>query len=152
MCRDSHFTAGTSTGAVNAGVLTEDSALAEHSLDLDCLRWQTGRNREELGRERLNAMHSSTSNRCRSRPCGPNDHCDTVRADEARTPEGPGTARDGEPMHAFGTRPVRLGLIPCRVSSSLTSAPHVGREKPYGHKPSYDVLSTSAPLRIEDDL
>lgn len=93
MCRDSHFTAGTSTDAVNAGVLTEDSALAEHSLDPDCLRWQTGRNCEQLGRERLNAMHASTSDRCRSRPCGPNDHCGTVRADEARTPELPGTAR-----------------------------------------------------------
>ncbi|SOE25125.1 aldo/keto reductase [Streptomyces sp. OK228] len=51
-----YFTAATGTDAVNAGVLTEDQALAGHSLAPDYVRWQTGRNREQLGRERLDLV------------------------------------------------------------------------------------------------
>jgi aryl-alcohol dehydrogenase-like predicted oxidoreductase len=48
-----YFTAVTGTDAVNAGVLTEDQARAGHSLAPDYVRWQTGRNRAQLGRDRL---------------------------------------------------------------------------------------------------
>ncbi|MEU9413300.1 aldo/keto reductase [Streptomyces sp. NPDC048281] len=48
-----YFTAATGTDAVQAGVLTEDQAAAGHSLTPHYVRWQTGRNREQLGRGRL---------------------------------------------------------------------------------------------------
>ncbi|MGW4995214.1 aldo/keto reductase [Streptomyces mirabilis] len=48
-----YFAAATGTDAVNTGVLTEDQAAAGHSLTPDYVRWQTGRNRAELGRDRL---------------------------------------------------------------------------------------------------
>ncbi|MFK0287986.1 aldo/keto reductase [Streptomyces sp. NPDC090499] len=48
-----YFTAATGTDAVQAGVLTEDQAAAGHSLTPQYVRWQTSRNREQLGRERL---------------------------------------------------------------------------------------------------
>ncbi|WP_328983099.1 aldo/keto reductase [Streptomyces mirabilis] len=48
-----YFTAATGTDAVNTGVLTEDQAAAGHSLAPDYVRWQTGRNRAQLGRDRL---------------------------------------------------------------------------------------------------
>jgi aryl-alcohol dehydrogenase-like predicted oxidoreductase len=48
-----YFTAATGTDAVNAGVLTEDQAAAGHSLATEYVRWQTGRNRAQLGRDRL---------------------------------------------------------------------------------------------------
>ncbi|AIS02551.1 aldo/keto reductase [Streptomyces glaucescens] len=51
-----YFTAATGTDAVNAGVLTEDQAAAGHSLAPGYVRWQTGRNREQLGRERLDLV------------------------------------------------------------------------------------------------
>ncbi|MFE4540466.1 aldo/keto reductase [Streptomyces scopuliridis] len=51
-----YFTAATGADAVNAGVLTEDQAATGHSLAPDYVRWQTGRNREELGRERLDLV------------------------------------------------------------------------------------------------
>ncbi|MFE4821934.1 aldo/keto reductase [Streptomyces sp. NPDC056704] len=38
---------------MNTGVLTEDQATAGHSLTPDYVRWQTGRNRAQLGRDRL---------------------------------------------------------------------------------------------------
>ncbi|MFJ3804386.1 aldo/keto reductase [Streptomyces sp. NPDC090088] len=38
---------------MQAGILTEDQAVAGHSLTPQYVRWQTGRNREQLGRERL---------------------------------------------------------------------------------------------------
>lgn len=94
------------------------------------VRGSPGRSRADSPRNQpfhdvVNAMHASTSDRCRSRPCRPDDHCGMVGADEARTPEGPGTARSANRVHGFGARPVRFGLTPCRVSSSLTSAPHL---------------------------
>ncbi|MFD8630357.1 aldo/keto reductase [Streptomyces hygroscopicus] len=48
-----YFTAATGVEAVSAGALTEDQAPAGHSLAPDYVRWQTGRNREQLGRDRL---------------------------------------------------------------------------------------------------
>ncbi|MFD3622602.1 aldo/keto reductase [Streptomyces sp. NPDC058676] len=51
-----YFTAATGADAVNAGVLTEDQAMVGHSLTPDYVRWQTGRNREQLGRERLDLV------------------------------------------------------------------------------------------------
>ncbi|MFC9680375.1 aldo/keto reductase, partial [Streptomyces sp. NPDC056948] len=51
-----YFTAATGTDAVNAGVLTEDQALAGHSLAPEYVRWQTGRNREQIGREKLDLV------------------------------------------------------------------------------------------------
>ncbi|MGW1327966.1 aldo/keto reductase [Streptomyces antibioticus] len=50
------FTAATGTDAVNDGVLTEDQAAAGHSLAPDYVRWQTGRNRAQLGRDRLDLV------------------------------------------------------------------------------------------------
>jgi aryl-alcohol dehydrogenase-like predicted oxidoreductase len=51
-----YFTAATGTDAVNAGVLTEDQAVAGHSLAPQYVRWQVGRNREQLGREQLDLV------------------------------------------------------------------------------------------------
>ncbi|MFI9569367.1 aldo/keto reductase [Streptomyces rishiriensis] len=51
-----YFTAATGADAVNAGVLTEDQAVTGHSLTPQYVRWQTGRNREQLGRERLDLV------------------------------------------------------------------------------------------------
>ncbi|MDO0909330.1 aldo/keto reductase [Streptomyces sp. DT2A-34] len=51
-----YFTAATGADAVDAGVLTEDQAVVGHSLTPDYVRWQTGRNREQLGRERLDLV------------------------------------------------------------------------------------------------
>jgi aryl-alcohol dehydrogenase-like predicted oxidoreductase len=51
-----YFTAATGTDAVIAGVLTEDQAAAGHSLAPDYVRWQVRRNREQLGRERLDLI------------------------------------------------------------------------------------------------
>jgi aryl-alcohol dehydrogenase-like predicted oxidoreductase len=51
-----YFTAATGADAVEAGVLTEDQAAAGHSLAADYVRWQTGRNREQLGRDRLDLV------------------------------------------------------------------------------------------------
>ncbi|MFE3328836.1 aldo/keto reductase [Streptomyces sp. NPDC059176] len=50
------FTAATGADAVNDGALTEDQAAAGHSLAPEYVRWQTGRNREQLGRERLDLV------------------------------------------------------------------------------------------------
>jgi aryl-alcohol dehydrogenase-like predicted oxidoreductase len=47
------FTAATGADAVHAAVRTEDQAVAGHSLAPDYVRWQMGRNREQLGRRRL---------------------------------------------------------------------------------------------------
>jgi aryl-alcohol dehydrogenase-like predicted oxidoreductase len=51
-----YFTAATGADAVNAGVLTEDQAVVGHSLAPDYVRWQIRRNREQLGRERLDLV------------------------------------------------------------------------------------------------
>ncbi|MFE7838721.1 aldo/keto reductase [Streptomyces sp. NPDC057474] len=51
-----YFTAVTGADAVNDGVLTEDQAVAGHSLAPDYVRWQIHRNREQLGRERLDLV------------------------------------------------------------------------------------------------
>ncbi|MFF5344086.1 aldo/keto reductase [Streptomyces althioticus] len=51
-----YFTAATGVEAVNAGALTEDQAPAGHSLAPDYVRWQTGRNRAQLGRDRLDLV------------------------------------------------------------------------------------------------
>lgn len=51
-----YFTAATGADAVNAGVLTEDEAAAGHSLAPDYVRWQTGCNRAQLGRDRLDLV------------------------------------------------------------------------------------------------
>ncbi|MBA2811502.1 aldo/keto reductase [Streptomyces sp. KM273126] len=51
-----YFTAATGTDAVNAGVLTEDQAVTGHSLAPDYVRWQTSRNRAQLGRDRLDLV------------------------------------------------------------------------------------------------
>jgi aryl-alcohol dehydrogenase-like predicted oxidoreductase len=51
-----YFTAATGTDAVNAGVLTADPAVAGHSLAPGYVRWQIRRNREQLGRERLDLV------------------------------------------------------------------------------------------------
>ena len=51
-----YFTAATGTDAVNAGVLTADQAVTGHSLAPDYVRWQIRRNREQLGRERLDLV------------------------------------------------------------------------------------------------
>ncbi|MFJ3310302.1 hypothetical protein ACIPSA_46390 [Streptomyces sp. NPDC086549] len=57
MCtKAGYFTAATSTNAVNAGALTEDQAAAGHSLAPEYVRWQTRRNGEQLGRERLDLV------------------------------------------------------------------------------------------------
>ncbi|GHE13836.1 aldo/keto reductase [Streptomyces alanosinicus] len=50
------FTAATGADAVNDGVLTEDQAAAGHSLAPNYVRWQIRRNREQLGRERLDLV------------------------------------------------------------------------------------------------
>ncbi|MFJ2736076.1 aldo/keto reductase [Streptomyces sp. NPDC087317] len=51
-----YFTAATGTDAMNDGVLNQDHAAAGHSLAPDYVRWQTGRNREQLGRDRLDLV------------------------------------------------------------------------------------------------
>jgi aryl-alcohol dehydrogenase-like predicted oxidoreductase len=51
-----YFTAATGTEAVNAGVLTEDQALAGHSLTPAYVGWQIARNRAQLGRDRLDLV------------------------------------------------------------------------------------------------
>ncbi|MCC9711696.1 aldo/keto reductase [Streptomyces sp. MNU76] len=51
-----YFTAATGADAVNDGVLTEDQAVAGHSLAPQYVRWQMGRNRAQLGRERLDLV------------------------------------------------------------------------------------------------
>ncbi|MDX3698025.1 aldo/keto reductase [Streptomyces europaeiscabiei] len=51
-----YFTAATGTDAVNDGVLNQDQAAAGHSLAPDYVRWQTGRNRAQLGRDRLDLV------------------------------------------------------------------------------------------------
>ncbi|MEW2051395.1 aldo/keto reductase [Streptomyces sp. NPDC005476] len=51
-----YFTAATGADAVNAGVLTQDHAMAGHSVAPDYVRWQMGRSREQLGRERLDLV------------------------------------------------------------------------------------------------
>lgn len=51
-----YFTAATGADAVNAGVLTEDQAVTGHSLAPNYVCWQTCRNREQLGRERLDLV------------------------------------------------------------------------------------------------
>jgi aryl-alcohol dehydrogenase-like predicted oxidoreductase len=51
-----YFTTATGTDAVNAGVLTADQASAGHSLAPDYVRCQIARNREQLGRERLDLV------------------------------------------------------------------------------------------------
>lgn len=51
-----YFTSASGADAVNAGVLTEDQAATGHSLVADYVRWQIGRNREELRRERLDLV------------------------------------------------------------------------------------------------
>ncbi|MFI8169838.1 aldo/keto reductase [Streptomyces sp. NPDC085931] len=51
-----YFTAATGTDAVNAGVLTADQAMTGHGLAPDYVRWQISRNREQLGRERLDLV------------------------------------------------------------------------------------------------
>ncbi|MER7178547.1 aldo/keto reductase [Streptomyces hyaluromycini] len=51
-----YFTSATGTDAVNAGILTEDQAAAGHSLAPGYVRWQTGRNRAQLGRDRLDLV------------------------------------------------------------------------------------------------
>ncbi|MFE9813172.1 aldo/keto reductase [Streptomyces sp. NPDC005548] len=50
------FTAATAADAVNAGVLTADDAATGHSLAPGYVRWQLGRNREQLGREKLDLV------------------------------------------------------------------------------------------------
>ncbi|MEV5989356.1 aldo/keto reductase [Streptomyces sp. NPDC052051] len=51
-----YSTAATGADAVHAGVLTEDQAAAGHSLAADYVRWQTSRNRAQLGRDRLDLV------------------------------------------------------------------------------------------------
>jgi len=51
-----YFTAATGADAVNAGVLTEDQAATGHNLVPQYVRWQIRRNREQLGRERLDLV------------------------------------------------------------------------------------------------
>ncbi|MGW1533854.1 aldo/keto reductase [Streptomyces aureus] len=51
-----YFTSATGIDAVNAGVLTEGQAAAGHSLTPDYVRWQTGCNRAQLGRDRLDLV------------------------------------------------------------------------------------------------
>ncbi len=51
-----YFTAATGAEAVNAGVLTQDQAAAGHSLAPAYVRWQTRRNREQLGRDRMDLV------------------------------------------------------------------------------------------------
>nr|WP_206315938.1 aldo/keto reductase [Streptomyces sp. C1-2] len=51
-----YFTAAAGAAAVNAGVLPEDQAAAGHSLAPAYVRWQTRRNREQLGRDRLDLV------------------------------------------------------------------------------------------------
>jgi aryl-alcohol dehydrogenase-like predicted oxidoreductase len=51
-----YFTTATGIDAVNAGVLTAAQASAGHSLAPDYVRWQIRRNREQLGRERLDLV------------------------------------------------------------------------------------------------
>ncbi|MFJ6000508.1 aldo/keto reductase [Streptomyces sp. NPDC092370] len=51
-----YFTTATGIDAVNAGVLTADQNSAGHSLAPDYVRWQIRRNREQLGRERLDLV------------------------------------------------------------------------------------------------
>ncbi|MFE9454517.1 aldo/keto reductase [Streptomyces sp. NPDC006739] len=50
------FTAPTGADAVNDGALTEEQALAGHSLTPDYVRWQIRRNRAQLGRDRLDLV------------------------------------------------------------------------------------------------
>ncbi|MEU7429098.1 aldo/keto reductase [Streptomyces sp. NPDC040750] len=50
------FTAATGADAVDAGVLTEDQAVAGHSLAPNYVRWQIRRNGKQLGRERLDLV------------------------------------------------------------------------------------------------
>ncbi|MGW2827354.1 aldo/keto reductase [Streptomyces sp. NPDC001443] len=51
-----YFTAATGTDAVNDGILNQDQAAAGHSLAPDYVRWQTGRNCAQLGRDRLDLV------------------------------------------------------------------------------------------------
>ncbi|MER7967625.1 aldo/keto reductase [Streptomyces sp. NPDC096080] len=51
-----YFTAATGVDAVNEGVLNQDQAAAGHSLAADYVRWQTSRNRDQLGRDRLDLV------------------------------------------------------------------------------------------------
>ncbi|MEU8718372.1 aldo/keto reductase [Streptomyces sp. NPDC048663] len=51
-----YFTAATGVDAVNDGVLNQDQAAAGHSLAPQYVRWQLARNREQLGRVRLDLV------------------------------------------------------------------------------------------------
>ncbi|WP_432189989.1 aldo/keto reductase [Streptomyces sp. Tue6028] len=51
-----YFTAAIGADALGAGVLTKDHAAAGHSLAPDYVRWQIGRNRAQLGRDRLDVV------------------------------------------------------------------------------------------------
>ncbi|MFJ5228161.1 aldo/keto reductase [Streptomyces sp. NPDC088400] len=70
-----YFTAATGADAVDAGVLTEDQAAAGHSLAPDYVRWQTGRNRAQLGRKRLDLVLLHNPERAH-----PGDRADLHRA------------------------------------------------------------------------
>ncbi|WP_333737354.1 aldo/keto reductase [Streptomyces sp. IBSBF 2806] len=50
------FTAATGADAVNDGVLNQDQAVAGHSLAPNYVHWQIRRNREQLGRDRLDLV------------------------------------------------------------------------------------------------
>ncbi|PAM98052.1 aldo/keto reductase [Streptomyces sp. Alain-F2R5] len=54
--KSGYFTAATGAEAVNAGVLTGDQARSGHSLAPDYVRWQIARNRNQLGRDRLDLV------------------------------------------------------------------------------------------------
>lgn len=66
-----YFTAATGADALNAGVLTEDQAMVGHSLTPDYVRWQMGRNREQLGRERLDPLSVVAESSASYRAAGP---------------------------------------------------------------------------------
>ncbi|MEV6841096.1 hypothetical protein AB0N17_42590 [Streptomyces sp. NPDC051133] len=68
---------------MNDGVLNHDQAAAGHSITPDYMRWQTGRNREPLGRDRLDAAP----------PCTPRSGTPSPSWRKPWRPDmGPGTA------------------------------------------------------------
>ncbi|GHD07591.1 hypothetical protein GCM10010313_26920 [Streptomyces violarus] len=55
-CGQGGYGAAACTDAVHASVLIGDLAATGHSLAPQYVRWQTGRNREQLGREKLDLV------------------------------------------------------------------------------------------------
>lgn len=116
-----YFTATTGIDTVNAGVLTEDEAAAGHSLAPVYVRWQTGRNRQQFGRDRLDL--TLLQSRRRTEPLGrhptpgqPGDD-DADHAGHAR--QGPLPAAADKGLRLMASAPLPGGEVPGMVGQEL---------------------------------